>query len=70
MHFIQTLEKAIGKEAKKEFLPMQPGDMYQTYADVSELVRDFGFKPATTMDEGIKRFASWFKEYHGYEETV
>ncbi|MBR6770585.1 MAG: SDR family NAD(P)-dependent oxidoreductase [Lachnospiraceae bacterium] len=70
MDFISVLEKYLGREAKKEFLPMQPGDMYQTYADVSELVRDFGFKPATTMDEGIKRFASWFKEYHGYEETV
>lgn len=70
MDFVTTLEKYLGREAKKEFLPMQPGDVYQTYADVSELTKDFGFKPDTPMEEGMKRFVAWFKEYYGYEETV
>ena len=68
MDFISILEKAIGTEAKKEFLPMQPGDVYQTYADVSELEKDFDFKPKTTLEEGLKksltRFAAWFKAYY------
>ena len=64
MHFIEVLEQAIGKTAKKEFLPMQPGDVYQTYADVSELERDFDFKPATTIEEGLGKFAAWYKDYY------
>ncbi len=65
LDFVASLEKALGCEAKKEFLPMQPGDVYQTYADVSELMKDFDFKPDTSMDEGLRRFAVWFKEYYG-----
>ena len=65
MYFIETLEKAIGKTAEKEFLPMQPGDVYQTYADVSELQRDFGFKPSTSIEEGLGKFAKWYFEYYG-----
>lgn len=65
MYFIETLEKAIGKTAKKEFLPMQPGDVYQTYADVSELVRDFDFKPETTIEKGLGEFAKWYFDYYG-----
>ncbi len=64
MYFIETLEKAIGKTAKKEFLPMQPGDVYQTYADVSELERDFDFKPQTSIEEGLHRFAQWYSAYY------
>lgn len=64
MYFIETLEKAIGKEARKEFLPMQPGDVYQTYADVAPLVEKFGFKPSTTIKEGLGKFAEWYKEYY------
>ena len=70
MRFIQTLESCLIAEgiitepAKKEFLPMQPGDVYQTYADVDDLVRDFGFKPVTTIEEGLGRFASWYKAYY------
>ena len=63
MYFIETLEKALGKEAKKEFLPMQPGDVYQTYADVSELMKDFDFKPSTSIEEGLKSFAEWYLEW-------
>ena len=53
MDYIQTLEKHLGREAKKDFLPMQPGDVYQTYADVSDLMHDFNFKPSTSIDEGL-----------------
>lgn len=65
MYFIETLEKAIGKTAEKEFLPMQPGDVYQTYADVSELEKDFDFKPATSIEDGLNKFAKWYFEYYG-----
>ncbi len=64
MEFISTLEKYLGKEAKKEFLPMQPGDVYQTYADVSELMKDFDFKPDTPIEEGLKKFVEWFRDYY------
>ena len=66
MDYISTLEKCLGREAKKEFLPMQPGDVYQTYADVSDLIRDFDFKPSTTIEEGLSNFAEWFLPYYGY----
>lgn len=68
MDFIAILEKHLGKEAKKEFLPMQPGDVYQTYADVTDLMADFGFKPDTPLDEGIGRFVEWFKEYYNADK--
>lgn len=64
MDFIAVLEKKLGIEAKKEYLPMQPGDVYRTYADITDLERDFDFKPGTSMEEGIGRFAEWFKEYY------
>ncbi len=64
MYFIETLEKALGKEAKKEFLPMQAGDVYQTYADVTELVEKFGFKPSTSIEKGLGEFVKWYKQYY------
>lgn len=64
MDFISELERQLGKEAEKVYLPMQPGDVYQTYADVSELTRDFGFKPDTSVEAGLKQFVKWFKEYY------
>ena len=64
MHFIEVLEAALGKRAKKEFLPMQPGDVYQTYADVSDLVRDFAFQPQTTIEEGLAKFAAWYRGFY------
>ena len=64
MHFIETLEKAIGKEAKKEFLPMQAGDVYQTYADVSDLIENFDFKPNTSIVSGLGKFVDWYMEYY------
>ncbi|MBQ0042340.1 MAG: NAD-dependent epimerase [Lachnospiraceae bacterium] len=64
MDFIETLENSIGKKAQKEFLPMQPGDVYQTYADVTDLMNDYGFKPETTIQEGLAKFAEWFLGYY------
>lgn len=69
LYFVETLEKCLMEEGiidgkvEKEFLPMQPGDVYQTYADVSELERDFGFRPNTSLEEGLKEFAKWYKEW-------
>ena len=68
MYFIETLEKAIGRVAKKEFYPMQPGDVYQTYADVTALVNDFDFKPSTSIEEGLSKFAAWYKEYYNIKD--
>jgi UDP-glucuronate 4-epimerase len=64
MYFIETLEKCLGKEAVKEYLPMQMGDVYQTYADVSDLEADFDFKPNTPLSSGLASFVSWFREYY------
>lgn len=66
MDFVTVLEKKLGKEAEKEYLPMQPGDVPATYADVSELEKDFGFKPSTSIEYGIEQFVNWFMEYHNY----
>ncbi len=64
MDYIETLEKCLGKTAKKEYLPMQPGDVYQTYADVSELMRDYDFKPDTSIEDGLSRFVAWYLAYY------
>ena len=64
MDFIRTLEGCLGKEAKKEYLPMQPGDVYRTYADVTELMKDFDFKPDTSIKTGLIKFVEWYKEYY------
>lgn len=64
MAFIETLEKKLGKEAIKEFMPLQPGDVPKTYADVSDLMKDVEFKPETTIDTGIENFVKWYKEYY------
>ncbi len=69
MYFVETLEKClmkagiISEPAKKEFLPMQPGDVYQTYADVAELERDFAFTPNTSLEDGLQRFVDWYAGY-------
>jgi UDP-glucuronate 4-epimerase len=61
---ISLLEKEFGRTAIKEMLPMQPGDVEATYADVSDLERDIGFRPATSIEDGIARFATWYREFH------
>ena len=63
--FIETIEKALGRQAKKEFLDLQPGDVPATYADVDDLINDVGFKPQTPIETGIQRFVAWFREYYG-----
>ena len=65
MDYISALEEALGKEAKKEFLPIQPGDVPDTYADVTDLVKEFDYKPNTSVKDGIANFAQWFSEYYG-----
>jgi UDP-glucuronate 4-epimerase len=62
--YIAALEQALGKEAKKEMLPLQPGDVPDTYADVEDLVRDLGYKPQMQLSEGMKNFVDWFKGYY------
>jgi len=64
MHFIGVLEKALGREAKKNFLPMQPGDVPATFADVDDLVADVGFAPATPIEDGVARFVKWYRDYY------
>ena len=65
MTFIQTIESALGVEAKKNFLPMQAGDVVATYADVAALVQDVGFEPKTPLTEGIARWVAWYRGYQG-----
>ena len=64
MHMIGQLEKNLGITANKNFMPMQAGDVKATFADVDDLVRDVGFKPSTSIEEGIERFVAWYREYY------
>ena len=64
MDYIKALEKSLGKTAEKEFLHLQPGDVPDTYADVKDLVKQFDYKPSTTLENGITNFISWYREYH------
>jgi UDP-glucuronate 4-epimerase len=65
LEVVRLLEEAIGKKAIRELVPMQPGDVPATYANVDDLMREVGFKPATPIAAGIGRFVAWYKEYHG-----
>jgi len=64
MDYIETLEKFLGKKAEKVLLPLQPGDVPDTYADVEALVQDVGYKPNTTIEQGIEKFAAWYNTYY------
>ncbi len=64
MYFIECIEKALGKTAKKNFLPLQPGDVPRTYADIDALDRDIGFRPKTPIEEGVRRFVEWYRSYY------
>jgi UDP-glucuronate 4-epimerase len=64
MDFIDAIEKAIGKTATKNMMPIQPGDVPATWADVQDLIDDVGYKPATPIAEGIKRFVEWYRTYY------
>ncbi len=69
MDFIEEIEKKIGKKAKKNFLPLQPGDVKSTYADVSDLIEDLGYKPQTPIREGISNFIDWYLDYYKIKES-
>jgi UDP-glucuronate 4-epimerase len=62
---IELLEQACGRKAEKRLMPMQPGDVRDTYADISAIQRDLGFEPKTRIDEGVPRFVDWYRRYHG-----
>jgi UDP-glucuronate 4-epimerase len=65
MEYIETLEKELGKQAIKNELPLQAGDVPNTWADCSELVEEFGYRPNTSVKEGIRRFVEWYRGYYG-----
>ncbi|MEJ2363196.1 MAG: NAD-dependent epimerase [Deltaproteobacteria bacterium] len=65
LYFIECIEKELGKKAEKKMLPMQPGDVVETYADISESERDLGFQPTTKIEEGIASFISWYRSFYG-----
>jgi len=64
MHYINVLQECLGKKAEMNMLPLQPGDVPDTYADVQDLVNDVGYKPNTSVEEGIANFVSWYKDYY------
>jgi UDP-glucuronate 4-epimerase len=63
-HYIGTLEQCLGRKAQQNLLPLQPGDVPDTYADVEDLVRDVGYRPATTVEQGIRAFVDWYLDYY------
>ncbi len=64
-YFIEVLERELGKKAKRNLLPLQDGDVPATYADVEDLARDVGFRPATSIEVGVSRFVDWYRQYYG-----
>ena len=65
MKYIEVLEECLGRKAEKNLLPLQPGDVPDTWADVEDLVTDIGYRPATPVEEGVRRFVDWYREYYG-----
>ena len=61
---VALIEQACGRKAETRLLDMQPGDVRDTYADISAIQRDLGFKPTTPIDEGVPKFVDWYREYH------
>jgi UDP-glucuronate 4-epimerase len=64
MHYIEVLEQRLGRKAEKNLLPLQPGDVPDTWADVEDLVTDVGYRPATPVEVGVGRFVDWYLDYH------
>ena len=64
IEFIEAIEEVLGIKAEKELLPLQPGDVPNTYADVDDLVKEFDYMPSMSVKQGVKNFVDWFKEYH------
>jgi UDP-glucuronate 4-epimerase len=65
LRYIELIEERLGKKAEKNFLPLQPGDVPDTYADVDSLMQDVGYKPTTSIEVGIARFVDWYRDYYG-----
>jgi len=66
-YFISVLEKCLGIKAQKEFLPIQAGELTETYADINELIKDTGFKPKTSIEVGLSHFVDWYLKYYGFK---
>ena len=64
MEYIHAIENALGMKADKELLPLQPGDVLETYADVEDLVREFDYQPTISINEGISKFIKWYRSYY------
>jgi UDP-glucuronate 4-epimerase len=64
LRYIEVLEECLGRKVEKIMLPMQPGDVAETFADVGELIRDVGYQPATPIEEGVRRFVAWYRDYY------
>src|SRR5256886_14371429 len=67
MRYIEIIEECLGRKAVKNLLPLQPGDVPDTYADIEDLIRDTGYRPATPVEVGVRKFVDWFCEYYGYK---
>jgi UDP-glucuronate 4-epimerase len=65
MDFIEAIEETLGKKAQKNMLPMQPGDVPSTYADITALEKELGYKPKVDVKEGIEKFIKWYREFYG-----
>lgn len=70
MHFIEVLEKTLGRVAEKNLMPIQPGDVPNTYADVQALQQKIDYVPQTTIEQGIRSFVKWYESYYAVEEAV
>ena len=69
MRYIEVIEECLGRKAEKRFLPLQPGDVPETFADIEDLARAVGYRPATPVEVGVRRFVDWFCEYYGYKQS-
>ena len=67
LRYIEVIEECLGRKATKNFLPMQPGDVPETFADIDDLVRDVEYRPVTPIETGVRRFVDWFCDYYGYQ---
>jgi UDP-glucuronate 4-epimerase len=70
MRFIEILEQCLGKKTKMNMLPMQAGDVPATFADIDDLFKDVGFKPHTPLEEGLRKFVEWYKDYYFYGSST
>ncbi len=70
MHVVAVLERELGRKAKKEMLPMQPGDVMETYADIDDLARDVGFAPQTSIEDGIRSFVAWYRDHYSLTANI